>query len=325
MAVKAIKPAPVEVTLEIQTQLSPQPPQSLEAPGGLYPMIARSFIMDEYRLMSGWPVSVPDFDIHARSMVSASGDVLSDREPPTNISTNALVRWVADSDYFNETTLKWEPMALNQVRTPWTFSVPSAPDLITEYEYRIENERFYLPALNFDSDAGEFLRADFTSAVGASGYTVIFVMSPNSVHGNNDTVPYNGLWSHDGADPYWMDVTIQGGYLYLETESKGRTRAISITPHLNDNRPMYLAIVFDRPNVTFYVAEGPASMRVKSMPTGMNTPTPLDPSVILGAASDLTHTADMALFDLSLYADRLSAAEVVVEFSKLAQAYGGDS
>lgn len=326
MTIKAIKPSPVEMVLEAKSQVNMKPPQAMEAPGGLYPMMARSFIMDEYRVMSGWPVPIPAYDIHARSMISASGLVLSDREPPTNVETEALVRWVADSEYYDEVTLEWRPIQNNQIRTPWLMNTSFMPDLITEYEYRNDNEKFYLPALNFDSDAGEFLMADFSANIGgASGYTVLMVMSPNSVYGNNDTVPYNGLWTHGSANPYWMDVTMQGRYLWLETESMARTRAISMNPSLEGNRPMYLAIVFGRPDVLFYCAEGPGSLRVKRMPTGTTEPVPLDGSVILGAAPDLTHTADMALLDLSIYADRLTTEEVTIEITKLAQAYGGDS
>ena len=325
MAVKAVKPTPVELTFELQNQMHTQPPQAQEAPGGLYPMMSRHFIMDEYRVMSGWPVAIPAFDIHSRSMVSCSGMALSDREPPTNVQTNALVRWVADAAYYDTTTLKWNPLQTG-LNTSWIMNSGFMPDLITEYEYRSDNEKFYLPALNFDSDAGEFLLADFdTTLGGASGYTVLMVMSPNSVYGNNDAVPYNGLWTHAGSSPYWIDITMQGRYLWMETESKARTRGISMNPSLQGNRPMYLAIVFDRPDVTFYVAEGPGSIRVKTLPTGLTDPVPLDGSVILGAAPDLTHTADMALMDLGIYADRLTTAEVTAEISKLAQAYGGDS
>lgn len=326
MAVLAISPSVVEVVMEAQNQVNVQPPVALEAPGGLYPMIARSYVMDEYRVMSGWPVAVPNYDIHARSMISANGLVLSDREPPTNIETDAIVRWVADAEYFDEVTLEWRPLQNNQIRTPWLMNSSFMPDLITEYEYRNDNEKFYLPALNFDSDAGEFLMADFTANIGgASGYTVLMVMSPNSVYGNSDTVPYNGLWTHGSSSPYWIDVTMQGQYLWLETESTPRIRGISVNPSLQGNRPMFLAIVLGRPDVMFYCAEGPGSIRVKRIPTGTTEPVPLDASVILGAAPDLTHTADMALLDLGIYADRLTTDEVTTEITKLAQAYGGDS
>jgi len=325
MTVKAVKPTGVELTMEMKSQIRQKAPQAEQAPGGLYPMIARSFTMDEYRLMSGWPVSIPDYDIHAKSMVSCSGQVLTDREPPTNIATGALVRWVADASFYDETALQWRPVQNSQIRTSWTLNPSFMPDLITEYEYRNKEERFYLPALNFDSDAGEYLTADFTNTIGgASGYTVIMVMSPNSVYGNNDEVLYNGLWTHGSASEYWIDITMQGRYLWVETETQGRIRGISIAPALDRNRPLYLAIVLDRPNVTFYAAEGPETVRVKSVPTGLTEPVPLDPQVVLGAAPDFTHTADMALLDLGIYADRLSASEVATEFILLSQAYGGD-
>lgn len=325
MAVKAILPTPVEMVMEMKNQVHSKVPKAMQAPGGLFPMVTRSFTMDEYRVMSGWPVSIPPYDIHARSMVTCSGQVLSDREPPINIQTGALVRWVADSDFYDETALAWRPVQNSQINTSWTMGSTTMPDLITEYEYRNKEERFYLPALNFDSDAGEYLQADFSSSIGgASGYTVIMVMSPNSVYGNNDVVPYNGLWSHGSESEYWIDISIQGRYLWVESESQGRIRGISINPSLDRNRPMYLAIVFDRPNVIFYVADGSETVRTKSVPTGLEEPVPLDSTVILGAAPDLTHAADMALLDLGIYADRLDATEVATEITALSQAYGGD-
>lgn len=325
MAVRAVRPTAVEMVMEAKNQVRPNAPLTEEAPGGLYPMVARSFTMDEYRLMSGWPVAIPDHDIFAKSMVSCTGRVLTDREPPTNVATGALVRWVADATFYDETALQWRPVQNSEIRTPWTLNPTNMPDLVVEYEYRIKEERFYLPALNFDSDAGEYLIADFANTIGgASGYTVIMVMSPNSVYGNNDDVLYNGLWTHGSASEYWIDITMQGRYLWVETESQGKIRGISISPALDRNRPMYLAIVLDRPNVTFYAAEGPETVRVKTVPTGLLEPVPLDSQVILGGAPDLTHTADMALLDLGIYADRLSAAEVATEFTILSQAYGGD-
>jgi len=335
---KRIKPAGVEVTLESKVQVISSPEEAATAPGGLYPLITRAFEMDEYRLMAGWPVSVPPYDIRANTMISATGEVLGDRDDPTSVVTDALVRWVADDQFYNPTTLTWTALQDTIGHNQWTTSTDYAPVLIEDYQYRIGNEVLYRSALNFDSDARKHMWIDFSATIGgSSGYTVIMVVSPNSVYGNNEDVLYNGLWCPgrpspgtdtftETIDPNWMSVTMQGHYLYLETESKGRTRGISINPALSSNTPMYLAMVFDRPTTTFYVGEGPSSIRVKTMPTGTTEALPLDGGITLGRTpGDVLHTADMALFDLGIYADRLSAPEIEAEFAVLSQAYGGDS
>lgn len=332
-----IRPGVVEVTMDVGVSMNADPPQVVDAPGGLYPLQARAFEMDEYRLMSGWPVSVPKYDIRARTLVSATGEKFADRLDPISVKTGALNRWVADDTLYDETALTWHPLQDGTDRPVWTTSSNYAPIFIPEYEYRVKDERFYHSALNFDSDTRKHMWCDFTSTIGgSSGYTVIMVMSPNSVYGNDIDVPYNGIWSPGKpspgtptfADPlqaHWMAVTIQGNYLYLETESTGRTRGISVAPSLGSTAPLYLAMVFDRPEVTFYAGDGPSSIRVKTLPTGTTDPVPLDGRITLGrTVGDVLHTADMALFDLGIYPNRLQASEVASEFSLLSQAYGGD-
>jgi hypothetical protein len=327
MAVKRMTPGTAAIRLEARTKLNETPPPRGEAPGGLYPMIARAFEVDEFRLKHGWPVPVPKYDIHADTMISASGEVFTDRDDPTAISTGALLRWVADANTFDETSLRWSPVQ-NNTGSPSYFqtSVQHAPVLIDNYEYRIGDERFYRDALNFDSDSANHMWGDFTTTIGgSSGYTLIMVLSPNSTFGNNVAVPYNGLWCPQDTENAFMSLTMQGRYLYLDTEAIPRTRVISIDPALNTNAPLMVAVVFGRPETYFYVGPGPSAVRVQSMPTG-SYPVALSNSYLLGCATgDTTHTADMALFDLSIYADRLTAPQVADQFALLSQAYGGDT
>ena len=282
--------------------------------------------MDEYRLMAGWPVEVPPYDIHCISMVSASGEVLSDREEPSAITTGALYRWIADPDLYDTTALRWVPVTSQATPVYWETGVDSAPVLITDYEYRVENERFYGNALNFDSDDQNYMHADFSATLGgAAGMTVLMVMSPNSTFGNNVQIPMNGLWCPASKAGNWTEITVQGRYLWLESESQERTRVISINPALNGNAPMYLAMVLGRPEATFYVGEGPSAIRTATVPSGAEG-VPLDYDILLGrVAEDLEHNLDMALFEMNVYANRLSASQVRDEFALLSRAYGGDS
>ena len=61
----------------------------LNVPGGLYPLKSAAFEVDEYRIMAGWPVPVPDCDIRIQCLVSAEGDVLGNRDSPTALITEA--------------------------------------------------------------------------------------------------------------------------------------------------------------------------------------------------------------------------------------------
>lgn len=325
MAIKEMRPGRIEVEVSNLASLNTTP-QAQDLPGGLYPLQTRAYEMDDYRVRLGWPVSPPMHDIRATSLVSCTGETFSTRDDNTAVRTGAVLRWVADSTTYNEVGLRWDPIQDATGGHPyWTAPVDNLPVLINDYEYRVKDERFKMSALNFDSDTANYLTADFTSTLGgATGYTVIMVMSPNSVYGNDVSVPYNGLWCPVEESGTWSSVTIQGGYLWLETESDDRKSAIAITPELNSNAPLYLAIVFGRPETVFYAGTGPDEMRVKSVVTYDNVGL-MSNEVFLGRSEeDLLHTADMALFDLNLYADRLTASEIKNEFSLLARAYGGN-
>jgi hypothetical protein len=327
MAVKIIKPGVANIRLDFTLKANETPEQALEVPGGLYPMIARAYEIDEYRLLNGWPVPIPPMDIRCDTMVSADGEVITSRDDPTTLKTNALVRWVAHDDFYDTNALRWSPVE-NQTGQPvyWETSVFDAPVLINDYEYRVGSERFYRPALNFDSDNHNQMWADFSTTIGgASGYSVIFVMSPSSVFGNNLQIPYNYLWGPDGTTTHYMALSMQGRYLYLETEEMMRTRTISIAPGQDVAAPLMIGVVFDRPETTIYVGTGPSSIRVFSMPTG-SVSQPMPDQYRLGGhwSGDDQRTADMALLDLGIYADRLTATQMADEFSLLSASYGGD-
>jgi hypothetical protein len=316
----------VEIQAQAHVTLNALPPALAEPPGGLYPLRSAVWDIDEYRLMSGWPVPIPPYDVHGVSLVSASGEVLRARETPTSVATGATVRWISDLSYYSTTTLRWLPHQDNATSPVWETASTHAPVLINDYEYRVGDERFHQDALNFDSDTQNYLTCDFRSLFGGSaGYTVILVMNPNSSYGNNVAVPYNGLWCPASTTDPWMSVTMQGQYLYFETESMARTRVISIATALDSNAPLYVAMVFARPSTTFYVGSGPSSIRSKSANTG-TAPMALGTEVHLGrGTTDLLHCADMALFDVGVYADNLSGLQVRDEFALLSQIYGGDT
>ena len=336
MAVVSLKPGTATVQLDARAKSSVLPAQALGVPGGLFPLRASAWEVDEYRIMAGWPVPVPPCDVRIPTLVSATGEVLASREDPGSVFTEAALRWVADPAYYDTDALRWTPIQGNA--PVWNTSVGYAPVLIDDYSYRVGEERFNnMTALNFDSDTRNHMWADFTGSVASGvGYTVIMVFSPNSVYGNDVSVPYNGLWCHGGATPAgdtfaeplpdgYANFTIQGNYLYLETDSAARTRGISISEQLNSAAPTFLAMVIQRPVTTLYAATGPSRMIYKGMASG-EVGTALDGRVVLGRSTgDVLHTADMALFDLGIYANALTPAEVRAEFAVLSRVYGGDS
>jgi len=273
--------------------------------------------------MAGWPVPVPAYDIRTETMMSADGTVLADRDPPTSLITGATFRWIADTSYWDLTSLRWAPIQ-GQV-SPWTAMPGSDPTLVTDYEYRIGDERFTsMTCLNFDSDTADFLSNDLNLVMGGSnGYTVIMVVSPNSVYGNNEDVPSNGLWGPPSTVDSWFSLKIQGNFLWLDTED-GTEKGVSIGTGQRGTAPMFLAVVVGRPQASLYAASGPSSMLTKRIPTGAAA-RPLRADFWLGRTALSPATADMALFDLGIYGDMLSASQVANEFALLSGIYGGDT
>ena len=211
-------PGVSRIDLSVRTKFTVTPAQAASAPGGLYPWRAAAWEMDEYRLMAGWPVAVPEYDIRIATLCSVDGEVLSSRESPTSLTTNALARWIADEQFIDSDALRWSPITGS---ASWESSVDWMPELISDYEYRVGDERFIdMNAMNFDSDTKNHMWINLGQLIhGAGGYTVIMVLSPNSVYGNDIEVPYNGIWCRGNPTPDvqpftettedgWVNITI---------------------------------------------------------------------------------------------------------------------
>ena len=85
MATVQIVPGATAVELTARGSRSATLPPALETPpGGLFPLMSAAFEVDEYRIMSGWPVPVPVCDVRAPVLVSADGAVLDNRDAPTS-------------------------------------------------------------------------------------------------------------------------------------------------------------------------------------------------------------------------------------------------
>jgi len=324
VATVAIKPGNTDIQLTARAKANTIPKPFRSVPGGLYPMMSAAFEVDEYRIKAGWPSPVPDCDVRINVLVSADGDSLGNRDAPTSLVTGAPLRWVADSDYYDQTALQWTPIQGNV--SPWETSPDHAPTLISDYEYTIGDERFTdMTALNFDSNTADYMWNNLDLVMGGTkGYTVIMVLNPNSIYGNDPNIIENGLWGPDDTSGIWAAFTVTNQAIYLTTESKPAQKGPSIGDALSDNTPTYVALVVGRPQTSIYAASGPSSVRVKSLASGA-TPESLNTRFWLGnSPSDAAGTMDMALLDLNIYPELLSKTDVLAEFSLLSGVYGGD-
>lgn len=325
MASIPITPGKTEAQLVARGRAHRIPPALLSAPGGLFPLKSAAFEVDEYRILSGWPVPVPDCDIRISCLVSAEGDVLSNRDAPTALTTNADMRWVADDSYYDQTSLLWAPIQGNS--SPWATSAGNAPTLVTDYEYTIGDERFAnMSALNFDSNTVDYMWNNLDLIMGGSfGYTVIMVLSPNSIYGNDVDVDNNALWSPDAISGNYALFTVKDQAVWMTTEEIPNQKGVAIGNGLASTAPTFLALVVRRPQTTLYAASGPSKVLTKALaagaaPEALNTRFWLGNSPLASSAS-----MDMALLDLGIYGNPLTKAEVVAEITALSSVYGGDT
>lgn len=335
MTIKYFQAGATSIVASARGTMHTIPPQLENIPGGLYPLKMAVWNTDEYRIANGWPVPVPTYDIRAKAVVSAQGEVIESREDPRSVITGATVRWVSDSDTYDETELTWYPIQGESL--VWETAPNYAPTFITEYEYLVNNEIFLQDALNFDSDSFEHMWANVDPVLGGgNSYTVIMVGAMNSVYGNNLTVPYSGLWCPGQPTPApgevmaedpvdgWVSLTLQGNTLYLESDQSARKPALGISHLVSATQPFIVAMVVSRPTTTLYAGVGPSSIITSSVNIGKDVK-PMEGQVVLGRTNgDILHTADMALMDLGFYSDVLTATQIKSEFSTLSAIYGGD-
>ena len=336
MALKQFRAGRVSILSDSRTKVHKLPKQLESIPGGLYPLRMAHWAIDDYRIANGWPVSIPDHDITARTMVSAEGEVLSDRESARGIETGAMVRWIADDETYDLTSLQWVPYQSDGALL-WETSAEYAPTFISEYEYRLDEEIFFQNGLNFDTDSFEHMWTDLTQVLGGTaGYSVVMCLSLNSVYGDNTDVPYAGLWCPGSPTPAvgepiseapeggWVSLTLQGNWLYLETDQSPRQRVLAISDLLSTTAPVMIAMVIGRPYTTIYAGRGPSNILRERTSVGSET-VPLDGRVVLGRDNgDILHTADMTILDLGVYGEQLSPLGVKGEFALLSSVYGGD-
>jgi hypothetical protein len=318
MAILNMKPGAVEITLDAEFYANIAPNVLESAPGGLFPLVARAYMIDEYRLMAGWPVSIPGIDVRGQSIISLNGDRVSNRLDPDVLRTGADLRWCSSSGY-DDTLGTWEPIQWTQAPNTIT-AVPANAPVETEYIYRVQDEVFHRMALAFDSDDEQYMSLDLSSQVSGVGMTVIFVFSPNNTQGDQAGL----LTSYQSSLAAYSNAYIQGQYVYIQTESQLQ-RAAPIATAMRTNAPFYLAITLDRPTVHTYSGPGPSSIQAVSVPSGWAEAS-IQALWRIGSNGTGTDSfIDMALFDMGVYYKRLTFNEVQTEFAILSRSYGGDT
>ena len=315
-------PGKTEIQLTARGRGQRVPQELRDVPGGLYPLMSAAFEIDEYRMMSGWPVPVPDCDIRIDCLVTGDGAVLTERTDPMALVTTADLRWVADDAYYDQITGQW---AAIQGSAVWEGAPENLPTLVNDYEYTIGDERFNnMKGLNFDSDTHDYLSINLDLIMGGtSGYTVIMVVSPNSIYGNNTDVIENALWGPQDTDGAWVDFTLRDQSVFMTTESLPTQQGVAIGNALSAEAPYYLVLVVQRPMTTLYAASGPGNVASKPLAAGQSE-TPLSTRFWLGnSPAPACATTDMMLLDLSIYGNPLLQGDVVNEIATLSSVYGG--
>lgn len=333
MAVIDLSPTASRMLARASVRASQTYGPAAEAVGGLYPLSMAAYEVDPYRMMSGWPVSVPKLDISAVTDVSATGEVIAYREAANAVTMNSIARWIADDDNFHTDTLSWYPSVAG-VSANWVTSVGYSPTLFDDYEYRRGAEKFIETAINFDADSQQHMWADLDQIIGGGhGYTVLMAVNLHSVYGDSDH-PFVGLWAPGqptpNADTFtetfasYVEVTLRGETLYVASDKASPTKSVAVSDLLALSSPCYLAFCFGRPTTRIYAGNGSRSLRSSSVFVGTNS-VPLSGHVALGRSNGTRlNTADMGVLDLNVYGAQLSAHEVTDEIAKLCSIYGGD-
>lgn len=338
MAVKNLIPEPISFAFVPSLDILVEPSNPVDPNLVVVPYNMASYILDDFRVQNGWPVEVPPYDVRQVALVSATGDVLSNRQSPASVKTEADVRWVASNLSWDDVTFAWRPEDGPYPSYVWRSSVEYAPVYVNDYTYRVGKELITLNGLNFAGDNHQHLWSEFSSGFGSAvGFTLIFVLSLQSRFGFDSTdVDYAGIFGAGHATPpgspntFAETVTggqsnlqLRGKYLWANSNQMAYQRLFPINLSLTRAQPSYLAMVVNPPYTKVFMGFGTSTMQVMQVQTGPE-PDPNHLDWVLGRATgDLLHCADMTLFDLGLYVNALSDADVLSEIATLSQAYGG--
>lgn len=285
------------------------------------PMRRVSFDLSAWHVEDGWPV--PGVGA-ARDVVGY--DITPDVEThpaPSGVTTNADVRWIAE-DFGGAS---W-PSFSGSISASWT----GTGTAIT-HRY-ISNEITYtVPGVRIDPDTADYLTADLTALAATTSYTVILVFKPypgDTESTESDDPTTYGLWAPAAAATGQPELRVKNDALYIKqsselspvkmTQPSGTQRSFSY--YMKRPQPTYLAFTAGPQRFFAYTGLSPYTMeRWRQYDEHGVTKTY---NFRLGSyAADITHTANMTVFDVNFYNQVLTDEQVVAEVTLLSAAYGG--
>jgi len=302
------------------------------------PYRLRLFDAPEYRMNKGWPTAVPPFDIRSRGLANADGYTVDLRPNPTDVTTGASIRWIANTDTFSTDNLSWKPFFSNSGEYTWYSSPDWLPTLVEDYTYTIKHERFTASGLNFSHFLSKHMWGTFPLLDGAPGYTILMVGSMNSVYTNDSTGGYQAIigsgyptleeGSFTDRPPNSYEVRLRSGGLEwvsrtgINLLSENTSGGPPIASLMTKTAPFYLAVTVQRPTAVFHVGGGPSSMKRTFVLSGDKDATFTGDLVLGRALNNTLHCPDMFVMDLSIYGDTLSGDQIRSEVTKLSSTYG---
>lgn len=330
---KTLAPAQPQIDISANLHVSVFP--SIIPKSVIRPYRVNYYDPPDFRMLKGWPMAVPDYDVRVEALVDVEGITLAVRPNVYDLDISSDVRWIADANSFSDINLTWYPYQSQLGTLPWQSAPQWMPTLVEDYTYVLGNEQFTTPLVNFDAVSAEHMWCNVTALEGSYGYTIIMVCNLNSVYSGEEETNHNGIIGNgypttqfgilddeeDFIENPWQAL-INTSSLIIRTDSdRGETPIgdlISRTP------PCYLAFAVGRPEFEFYAARGPMTITPNTVSSG-ELGVPFSSSLVLARSfGDTLHTADLAVMEIDLYARKLDKFEVKREITRLAKFYGSE-
>lgn len=280
--------------------------------------------MPEYRIRNGWPVSLPTYDVHGNAGVAmnANGTVTAERPEPTAVTTAASSRWIGAA--YDPATYTWASTYGGAAN--WVSDATYAPtkELIS---YRLKKKMIKRTAVVFDSDLNQHMWGTINASA-TNDFTVIMVVNLNSTQnatmdgdaGDDEVAGLLSAQTPASGDPA---LRICNDLLQVQASPDKNFRNVRpVERFYNLATPIYLAYVVGHPRISVYTATNASNIKRWNLTYGYSAKQQ-NMALYLGRGADVARSADMMLFDFSLYNSRLGPIEVSKEIAKLARTYGG--
>lgn len=324
-------PEPAQWKILVDSEIEVDRVPLMDARNVVVPYNSAHYRLPEWRMRNGWPVEVPKFDVRAVAITSCAGEQTSYRPHPAQITTDASMRWIASSTTFDETTLRWHP-SVGHPGWTWNTSAEHSPSLVSAYSYRVGREILLRSGLNFSSTSCDHLWSAFSGSMSSmTGFSLIFVVSMSA--SSSKTVPtYSTLIApghptEPGPDEWSEEVSgssfalqLRGNTIFASADQADFRSIFSVAPMLERTAPGYVGITVDYPWLSIYAGTSSGSLLytridISDEPNALNW-------VIGRSTGSLRHGADMTLFEVGLYTDPLTKAQMVAQVATLAGSYG---